>query len=304
MATVKRPNTRIVLLGSTLLVVAAAIAATTVALAPRGTDDVSSLTSPSPSPSNSGLSPSPSDSATPTPSLSASPSPSATAKAPAPRPSARQYPWHTGIVATTFWVGEIFDPNAEDGSQMLSTYDSGWFASYGGCDGVTPGGVCQTERRTAANNYFPTSMTPRENPFYLDLPFDDINNRAAFTMRDSVIPWAKDAAYRGMSGNNNASMMKNRWVQLRANGRTCYGQIQDAGPGVYDDAGYVFGSNNQRPANSRYNGAGMDVSPALNGCLAFSDLNGDSDRVDWRFVEASDVPAGPWTRIITTSGVR
>ena len=20
------------------------------------------------------------------------------------------YPWHTGIVATTFWVGEIFDP--------------------------------------------------------------------------------------------------------------------------------------------------------------------------------------------------
>ena len=35
-----------------------------------------------------------------------------------------QYPWHTDIVATTFWVGEVFDPNASDGSQVISTYDS------------------------------------------------------------------------------------------------------------------------------------------------------------------------------------
>ena len=28
-----------------------------------------------------------------------------------------QYPWHNNIVATTFWVGEIMDPSAPDGSQ-------------------------------------------------------------------------------------------------------------------------------------------------------------------------------------------
>ena len=48
----------------------------------------------------------------------------------------RVYPWHTGIVATTFWVGEILNPTAHDGSQEVSTYDPNWQANYGGCDGV------------------------------------------------------------------------------------------------------------------------------------------------------------------------
>ena len=41
----------------------------------------------------------------------------------------------------------------------------------------------------------------------------------------------------------------------------------------------------------------MDVSPALNGCLNFAELDGDSDVVDWQFVEAADVPAGPWLTV-------
>jgi hypothetical protein len=215
----------------------------------------------------------------------------------------RQYPWHTGIVSTTFWVGEIFDPNASDGSQMLSTYDSNWYASYGGCDGVSTGGTCSTEARTAANGYFPTTMTPKENPFYLDLPFDDINDATALKTRQSVIPWAGDPAYAGAGTNSNISLMKNRWVRITANGQTCYGQIEDAGPGQYHDANYVFGTTDARPANKNFNGAGMDVSPALNGCLHFSDLNGEDDVVSWQFVEAGDIPAGPWATIITKSGV-
>jgi hypothetical protein len=98
--------------------------------------------------------------------------------------------------------------------------------------------------------------------------------------------------------------MKNRWVVLRKDGHVCYGQIEDAGPGEYRDAAYVFGSDDRRPANTRYNGAGLDVSPALNGCLGFSYLNGEDDRVDWAFVDDADVPAGPWTRIVTDSPVR
>jgi len=215
-----------------------------------------------------------------------------------------RYPWHTDIVATTFWVGEVFDPSAADGSQEFSTYDSTWLTSYGGCDGRIRAGTCETEPRTEADDFFPTAMTPLENPFYLDLPFDDLNDPEGFATRGDVIPWAHEPAYRDLIDDESASLMKNRWVRLRANDRTCYGQIQDAGPGQYHDAAYVFGDDDRRPANRRFNGAGMDVSPALNGCLGFTELNGENDRVDWQFVDDADVPDGPWRRLVTTSGVQ
>jgi hypothetical protein len=238
--------------------------------------------------------------------------PSASAKLVQPRarvsgetakPRGSRYPLHTGIVATTFWVGEIFDPHSPNGSQVISTYDARWMSHYGGCDGVATYGRCQTQRRVAANGFFPTRMTPRENPFYLDLPFDDVNNAAAFSQRGQLIPWANDPGYAGHAHDPAFSYMKNRWVKLMRNGRTCYGQIEDAGPGAYDDYRYVFGTDNRRPANKLYNAAGLDVSPALTGCLSFTELNGDSDRVDWQFVNAVDVPPGPWTRLVTTQGV-
>ncbi|TKV61721.1 hypothetical protein FDO65_09275 [Nakamurella flava] len=218
-------------------------------------------------------------------------------------PVGRNYPWHTDIVATTFWVGEVFDPTAEDGSQVYSTYDAAWMVHYGGCDGVVVDGVCGTEPRSADNDWFPTAMTPLENPFYLDLPFDDVNDAAAFARRGAVIPWAHDPPYRDLLAAGDVSLMKNRWVQIRRGDRSCYAQIQDAGPGQYDDADYVFGSDDRRPLNQEFNGAGMDVSPAVNGCLGFTDLNGENDRVDWRFVDDADVPVGPWRNLVTTSGV-
>ncbi|MQW75315.1 hypothetical protein GHK92_05460 [Nocardioides sp. dk4132] len=215
------------------------------------------------------------------------------------RASDTTYPWHTRIVATTFWVGEIFDPDAPDGSQMISTYDDNWYANYGGCDGQIRRGVCRTERRFKRDGWFPRHMTPKQNPFYLDLPYDDLNDKIGFRRRGEVIPWASRPRYAGLVGDRDVSLMKNRWVQIRSRGRTCYGQIQDAGPGKYHDARYVFGHRDARPASKRYNNAGMDVSPALNGCLRFRSLNGKRDRVDWRFVDARDVPRGPWKRIVT-----
>jgi hypothetical protein len=223
--------------------------------------------------------------------------------APAPRRAGRAYPWHTGIVATTFWVGEVFDPASPDGSQVTSTYDSRWMERYGGCDGVVVGGTCATEPRTAATGFRPTRMTPRQNPFYLDLPFDDLNDERAFARRSRVVPWAADAGYAGHATDRSFSYLKNRWVRLRHAGRTCYGQVEDAGPGRYDDDAYVFGHDDPRPANRRYNGAGLDVSPALNSCLDFSQLNGDGDRVDWQFAGDTGVPPGPWTWRVTRDGV-
>jgi hypothetical protein len=207
-------------------------------------------------------------------------------------------------VATTFWVGEIFDPSAPDGSQVTSTYHSAWLRDYGGCDGVGSGTGCRTERRSGRNGWFPTAMTPRQNPFYLDLPYDDVNDAAAFAARGRVVPWANAPGYAGRARDAGFSYLENRWVRLRGpHGAVCYGQVEDAGPGDYADARYVFGSHDERPQNTRFNGAGLDVSPALNGCLGFAELNGDTDLVSWQFVDAGQVPAGPWRRIVTTSGV-
>ncbi|MDY7527381.1 MULTISPECIES: hypothetical protein [Cryobacterium] len=239
-------------------------------------------------------------------------------------------------MSTTFWVGEIFNANLSDGSQVCSTYDSKWALHHtgvqlgsstdtgcggspvGGCDGPSSGATaatftCTTEKRTAANGYFPTSQPkPLENPFYLDLPYDDVNDATAFANRDTVVPWANVAPYSAHHGDSNYSYMKNHWVQLTGpNGQTCYGQVEDAGPSsgsLYHDAAYVFGSNDARPVNKQFSGdpsqgAGTDVSPALNGCLGFTDLDGDNDHVNWRFVDRSAVPAGPWLNVETTSQV-
>lgn len=209
------------------------------------------------------------------------------------------YVVHWRIPATTFWVGEVFDAKAADGSQRISTYDSRWLRHYGGCDGRIRKRVCRTERRRARNGWFPRRMRPKENPFYLDVPFDDVNDPIGFRTRCQVIPWAKaQAPHR--CGDRNYSYLKNHWVKLIGrNGRVCYGQVQDAGPGRYHDAAYVFGG--ARPANRRYGGAGLDVSPALNGCLGFRSLNGTGDLVTWQFV---DRPArGPWLRKVTRRGV-
>jgi hypothetical protein len=269
----------------------------------------------------------------------------ATAAKPAPAagtasPVSTTYPTHTNIISTTFWVGEIFNAGLADGSQVCSTYNGQWAyqhtgmnlgttpasasgcpgSIFGGCDGVSSGTgsnfTCATEARDASNGYFPKNQpTPRENPFYLDLPYDDVNDSSAFQQRCQVIPWAAaDNAATGVDhcDDPNYSYMKNRWVQIGGpNGNVCYGQIQDAGPSSgteYHDAAYVFGSDNLRPANNDFStdatqGAGMDVSPALNGCLGFAELDGSGDRVSWSFVDRADVPDGPWLTVETTSGV-
>jgi hypothetical protein len=160
--------------------------------------------------------------------------------------------------------------------------------------------------RTAANGYFPTDMTPKENPFYLDLPFDDINDPTAYAERCKVIPWASQFPASDCT-NQNFSYMKNHWVRLVGpNGKACYGQVEDAGPShdnLYHDSAYVFGSKNVQPIQGQFNDAGLDVSPALNGCLGFKELDGDQDRVSWQFVDAPRVPAGPWKKLVTTQPV-
>jgi len=240
---------------------------------------------------------------TPTPKATLTPTPTPTlmlapTKTPTPIPTATAtpipnpflYPLHTNITATVFWVGEpVGNGSSEDNA--ISAYDDFWQTSYGGYDDYS-------YIRTLANNYFPTTFTPKENPFYLDLPYDDLNVGANFNTRTSIIPWAI-----GQSNPRNYSFIKNHWVKIQKGTAVCYGQIEDAGPYVYNDANYVFGANDARPVSTQAKNAGMDVSPALRDCLGFTGLNNADNKVNWQFVNESDVPFGPWKIIITTSQV-
>ncbi len=249
----------------------------------------------------------------------------------------RTYPLHTNINATTFWVGEQFQATS-DGSQVCSAYDSEWQYSFfhlrtgtntaqgckgaptGGCDAKlsNASGKCDDTNsiaslRTPANNYTAPAGSPTiyESPFYLDLPYDDYNqsdstDTTGYSRRCTDIPWANDAGFAGHCTDQSFSYMKNRFVKVMANGQTCYGQIEDAGPaddgngnGNYADYPYVFGVNDARPYNTSYNSAGMDISPALGACLLGS-FNNDL-KVSWQFVDNVDVPAGPWKTIVTTT---
>jgi hypothetical protein len=213
--------------------------------------------------------------------------------------SAAVYPVHSGITATVFWIGEpVGNGSSEDNA--LSAYDDLWKEHYGGFDDY---------RSVRSFPYFPR-FTPRENPFYLDVPYSDFTDDGTPRADRAAIPWAHAYAAqiaKAAHAGKPFSLMKNRWVKMwRVVGgrtRTCYGQIEDAGPYVYDDANYVFSETNARPASRLANNAGMDVSPAIRDCLAFSGVNNDENKLSWRFVESPAVPPGPWRGVVTTRQV-
>ena len=154
--------------------------------------------------------------------------------------------------------------------------------------------------------YFPR-FVPHENP--PSTPYDDFTDSGNPRSDRSCSGARRLAPQLTFASRSGApySVMKNRWVKMwRVVGgktRTCYGQVEDAGPYVYDDMHYVFSRTNARPASSEAQNAGMDVSPAIRDCLAFSGLNNADNKLSWRFVEAAAVPPGPWRRVVTTRQV-
>ncbi len=210
------------------------------------------------------------------------------------------YPKHTNITATVFWIGEPVG-NGSTENNAVSAYDDRWLEHYGRVDDYS------YVRRYP---YFPR-FVPHENPFYLDVPYDDLlDDGSPRSGRMQDVPWAateSDHIAAAVERNAPFSLMKNRWVKVShtRNGtvRTCYGQVEDAGPYVYDDVGYVFGAGDARPRSHRAHNAGIDVSPALRDCLGFTGLNNDLNRVNWQFVAQREPPSGPWRRVVTTRQV-
>jgi hypothetical protein len=176
---------------------------------------------------------------------------SLTLASPGPGP-AWNAPWKQNIVATVFWAGE--PPRANDPGNLQSAWDRDWM-------------------RTVKN----------QNPFYVALPYNDIQNGHTKKEARSIIPWFVAVFVR-----DGQSVLKDRWVAIRKGNLVCYAQWEDVGPFQVDHWQYVFG--NERPRPNKNRGAGIDVSPAVRD---FLDLGG-MDAVDWRFVSDWEIPRGPW----------
>lgn len=176
------------------------------------------------------------------------------------------YPVHNNILTTYFWAGEDASGDNYGISNNSSCWDENW-----------------DKHR---NN---------ENKFYFALPYNDLDdngNRKAEALK--VIPWANEKNW-----SDSESICKNHWIKITHNGKVAYAQWEDAGP--CDDAGgcgendknYVFGT-----AGPKFK-VGLDVSPAVKNYLGLD----DEDRTDWQFIDAKDVPSGPWSQVVTTSGL-
>lgn len=178
--------------------------------------------------------------------------------------------------ATVFWVGEGETDDNGFIHNRSSAWDVAWMEHFGGLD--DPNDRCGSR---------PCAFIPNENPFYIALPYNDMA-RGRSKENATRIPWYEQS--------KRHSILKNRWVEVSAKGRSCFGEWQDVGPFETDDIEYVFGES-ERPLNREGLQAGIDLSPALRDCLGV----GDVAEVRWRHVERADVPAGPWLEIVTGS---
>ncbi len=189
--------------------------------------------------------------------------------------AAEKFPWRKEIVTTVFWIGE--KPTANNPvPNISSSWDSNWTKNYGGFD---------DPEKARRHDFIPAKFTPRQNPFYCALPYNDKAREGHRPEAPRVVPWFKEA-YQGPG----VSTCKGRWIAIRKGNKVAYAQWEDAGPFRTDHWQYVFG--NERPKPNLNKGAGLDVSPAIRDYLGME----DTDVTDWKFVDFNEVPHGPWSK--------
>lgn len=185
-----------------------------------------------------------------------------------------KYPWKKNIVTTCFWIGEGAS-GYNNTANRKSAWDEAWTQNFGGID-------CPIKRvgNTIGKTTLPKNFAPTLNPFYVALPYNDIKYPS---LSKKYVPWWNHKAW---ETEPLKSQCKGHWVMIEYQGKVAFAQWEDVGPFRYDHARYVFG--NERP--NIYNDAGLDISPALRDYLGLDGL----DKTNWRFVEADEVPYGPW----------
>ena len=98
--------------------------------------------------------------------------------------------WKRGI-ATVFWVGEGEDEDNGFISNVPSAWDEKWMQHYGGVD--TADERCGDQ---------PCDFEPKENPFYIALPYNDLDDNGDTKQNANRIPWYHASE---------KSILKNRW---------------------------------------------------------------------------------------------
>jgi hypothetical protein len=189
-------------------------------------------------------------------------------------PDTPTYPLREDITTTVFWVGEAADSSNAYIHNRASTWRENWMSDYGGFD--NPKERC---------DFMPCEFTPNENPFYFALPYNDLDGTCKAKESQRQIPWYENGVPRGQS------LVKNRWIEVRYEGKVAYAQWQDAGPFGEDDTAYVFGGTTPQAD------AGLDISPSTASYLGL----GGRGQTDWRFVTEDAVPPGPWRKVVTST---
>ena len=69
-------------------------------------------------------------------------------------------------LASVFWIGEDATADNRHIPNHASAWDPDWIDSYGGVDDPT---------RRQNNGYWPEGFKPKENPFYVALPYWEYN---------------------------------------------------------------------------------------------------------------------------------
>jgi len=177
--------------------------------------------------------------------------------------------WRKNIFTTIFWIGEKPTPKNPVPNDK-SSWDTKWMINYGGYD-------CPKNR----DGFLPKNFSPKLNPFYIALPYNDIDKRGTKPEAPKIIPWFTQTFRK-----NGKSVVKGQWIAIHYKGRICYAQWEDTGPFKTNDWPYVF--LGKRPQAR----AGLDISPAVRDYLGLK----TNDYTDWKFVHASEVPRGPWSK--------
>ena len=218
-------------------------------------------------------------------------------------------PWKQ-VVASTFYIGEGADAsNAGISNVPTQWHDDAvrFFGSapdfWGPRDPDAPGAWDSRDTWYPRTGLCPQNVTLKENPFYVALPTPDYDEQGVL---EALYPWLQQAAsylpeldmYPGGIFVDSQSAIKNRWVQIEANGRTAFAQLEDVGPSdetgaIVADYEYVWG-NAPSPKNDFALGAGIDLSPAVTDYLG---TDGEGI-VRWRFVPADQVPDS-WKLLVT-----
>jgi hypothetical protein len=192
------------------------------------------------------------------------------------------YPWRLNITATVFWIGEQPTQNNPT-PNCKSSWDQAWAENFGGYDNPDPAARIADHR---TGEFRPKHFTPQLNPFYVALPYNDVQGWARHKPEaPKVIPW-----FNRMNPDPGKTVLKGRWVQIYNGKRSCYAQWEDCGPWVTDDFEYVF--LGKKPKNTSNKSAGIDISPSVRDYLGLK----SGQKCHWRFVEAAQVPYGPWKK--------